>query len=278
MKSKNLNFKELHPFSVSVSYHNPYRFSASTEPPSHVHNQCEIYLNLTGDVSFIVEGHTYPISSGSVIITKPFEYHHCIYHDTLEHEHFCLLFSATGNEDVFDIFFNRKKGENNHIFLPADALTSIRKHFDALLSQDEESTIDTYYHFFKILQCIGSNYDAITQTQLDDIPQTLRAALKIIDERYSEPLTMSMLAQEIFVSVNTIERHFKKYLLTSPSEYIRTKRLAAAIKLLNHHTPISTVATQCGFPDTSNFIATFRRYFGTTPYKYMKTVLKKEIK
>ena len=47
---------------------------------SHIHNECEIYINLSGDVSFVVENKVYPIVPGSIIITRPGEYHHCVYH------------------------------------------------------------------------------------------------------------------------------------------------------------------------------------------------------
>lgn len=269
MKTQNLEFKGMRPFSMQVTYHNPHNFSLDQEPPSHVHNQCEIYLNLSGNVYFIVEGSVYPIAPGSVIITKPFEYHHCVYYDTNVHEHFCLMFSANGNEDLFKIFFDRQKGENNHIALPPAAFESVKNNLLLLLSS-ETSEIKRYLSFFKILCNIADNYAPKQSGASNDIPQNLKKAIHIVDTRFHEPLTVSMLAQETFLSVNTLERYFKKYLITSPSEYIRTKRLAAAVELINRQTPISVVAAQCGFPDTSNFCATFKRYFGTTPHKYMK--------
>ncbi len=274
MKIQNFEFKGMRPFSMQISYHNPHNFSSDQEPPSHVHNQCEIYLNLSGDVYFIVEGSVYPIAPGSVIITKPFEYHHCVYNKTNVHEHYCLMFSANGNEDLFGIFFDRQKGENNHIALPPSAFESVKNNLNLLL-QPDKSEVSKYYNFFKIMRTMEDNYAPGNSGGANNIPQNLKNAIQIVDTRFHEPLTVSMLAQETFLSVNTLERYFKKYLITSPSEYIRTKRLAAAVELINRQTPISVVAVQCGFPDTSNFCATFKRYFGTTPYKYMKNSLHK---
>ena len=49
------------------------------EIDAHTHEKCEIYINLTGDISFMVEGNVYPVKRGCAIITKPGEWHHCIY-------------------------------------------------------------------------------------------------------------------------------------------------------------------------------------------------------
>ena len=270
MAKNTITLGSIHEFCLELSYHNPHAFPPEKEPLSHIHTQCEIYFNLSGDVSFMVEGHTYPISSGNVIISRPLEYHHCIYHNTLEHEHFCLLFSCAENEDILDLFFHREKGQNNLIVLSKDKAHALKKHFEALLAAKKSDSADSYYHFFCILNILKHNTASDKENAAKTLPHPLQTVLAMIDERYAEPITVSMLAAAIFVSVNTLERYFKRYLLMSPSEYIKIRRLTVAVTLLQSRTPISSVALQCGFSDTSNFIAAFKRYFGTTPYQYMK--------
>ena len=59
----------------TISHMNKDATSPLNHNESHIHKECEIYINLSGDVSFEVENHIYPISRGSVIITRPYEYH-----------------------------------------------------------------------------------------------------------------------------------------------------------------------------------------------------------
>ena len=59
----------------------------------HFHNQYEIYLNLSGDVSFMVEGNVYPVTRGDMIVTKAYEYHNCIYRSDKPHKHYWILFA-----------------------------------------------------------------------------------------------------------------------------------------------------------------------------------------
>ena len=72
----------------------------------HIHDFYEIYINISGDVSFLVEDTLYSIKRGDMIITAPNEIHRCIYHSSCVHEHFCiwikeLPFTAYALKDEF---------------------------------------------------------------------------------------------------------------------------------------------------------------------------------
>lgn len=267
----NIFFGSLNPFNMTVTYNNPHNFSIEDEPTSHIHNGFEIYLNLSGNVSFVVENQTFPISRGNIIFTKPFEYHHCIYHDNKEHEHYCLQFFVDQSDELFSQLLNRDKGTDNFISLSEEKTKSIVKYFEKLINNDDLSPLDKYYYFLNILHIIQGNINDQVGTNNGSIPQPLIKALDIISKRYNEPITVNSISNEIFVSVNTLERHFKKYLNITPSEYIKRKRLSEAMGLMNSNASITQIASKCGFPDTSNFIQIFKRTFGITPYKYIKS-------
>ncbi|MBO5408283.1 MAG: AraC family transcriptional regulator [Clostridia bacterium] len=267
---KKLQFPSAPSFEFTIEYVNIPYFSERDEFPLHIHNTLEIYLNLSGKVSFMVENQTYPISRGSVIITKPFEYHHCIYHNHLQHEHYCIRISNCEELELLSQFINREKGKHNHIGLTEEQTLSLKKHLDILISMEKRSYIDQYYHFIRVLQIIGNNSATMESDYADNIPQNLKKVLNIISTQYASRLTVASLAAEIFVSVGTLERQFKKYLNTSPTEYIKRKRLAEAMRLLIQGISVSQVAYQCGFPDASNFIKVFKKNFGHPPYQYMK--------
>lgn len=260
----------LNNFSLSISHNDPHGFSVEREPQLHIHEYFEIYFNLSGDVSFVVENNTYSVSRGTIIITRPFEYHHCIFHSTLEHDHYCLHFSCVGNKNFLTPFIEREKGKNNCITLSNEATTAMINHFEKLMKPSETSEIDLVCHFLRILQIIQDNNLSNDADIPKIIPENLAKVLDIINTSYQHPISVATLAADIYVSINTLERYFKRYLNLSPTEYIKRKRLSAALTLLKNNTPVSSVASQCGFSDTSNFIQVFKRSFGKTPYQYLK--------
>lgn len=260
MKTNQISFGGINPFSFSVVHieeTDPYGRNAS-----HIHDQCEIYVNGSGDVSFMVEGQLYPVERGNAIITRPFEYHHCVYHSDTPHEHYWILFSAAGNEELLSPFFDRPAGAGNRI-IPAqpEKLLQICRRLT-----EERSPLEQYRDFF-ILIGLLKNGEVPVDTPL---PENLQQILGEINRNFTAPLQIEALAGEHFISVNTLERQFKTHLGVTPSEYLRQKRLAHAAALLREGVSVSSAAEQSGFADPSRFILYFKNRFGKTPLQYKK--------
>lgn len=265
MKNCTHHFDAIAPFSLSVCYNELYADSPENVFEPHVHEECEIYINLSGDVSFVVENNIYPVKPGDVIITHPFEYHHCVYHSNSLHRHFWILFSAAQNEYLFSSFFKRNAGENNHLELsPSDT--------DALLSlchQMAEEQVDPqkrYFTFFSIINLLQNA--APVQDHAATFPPDVTRALRYINDRLAEVLTARDIAAAAFVSVNTLERHFARHLQLAPMTYVKKKKLANAAKLLRQGFSVTDAATGSGFVSYSNFIALFKKAYGVTPLQY----------
>ena len=98
----NINFVMglVNPFFVNVSKMNVTASNAVRKTTPHIHEYCEIYVNVTGNVSFMIEKNLYSVKSGDIIITKPYEYHHCVYHDDSDHLHFWIMFSVDENPEL----------------------------------------------------------------------------------------------------------------------------------------------------------------------------------
>ena len=79
LRSKKIVLPETSRVELKANYVELSADSPLNQNDSHFHPECEIYINLSGSVAFEVENHVYPISRGSVIITRPYEYHRCIY-------------------------------------------------------------------------------------------------------------------------------------------------------------------------------------------------------
>ena len=105
MNKNHFTLREMTTIDFSISHTCIDSNSPLNTNESHFHEACEIYLNLSGNVLFEVENRIYPISRGSVIITSPYEYHHCIYRSNQPHEHYWITFSADHKESFLDLFF-----------------------------------------------------------------------------------------------------------------------------------------------------------------------------
>lgn len=267
MKQKELIFKKINQFPMKISYVDIDSTSPYNVFEDHIHSECEIYINLSGDVSFSVENSFYPIMPGNIIITRPFEYHHCVYHSNQRHRHFWLLFDVSGNEALFDIFFNRKAGTNN-LIIPDPAQTEEIICICNKLYGDTASECEKYFCFFSLINILtnANILNAPNNYGNDDIID----AINYINDNLSSSISVRELAKKCNVSVSTLERHFFSTYSISPSEYIKKKRLANAAKLLSGGISVSEAASRSGFSDCSKFIVTFKKKYGITPLKYKK--------
>ena len=240
---------------------------------SHIHKECEIYLNLSGDISFEVENHIYPIARGSVIVTRPYEYHHCICHTAALHEHYWLTFSAEESADFLQIFFSRRKGKNNLILLDEEQLQECCGLLEELLS-DRQDVLSRRIAFLQLLRLLGEGKREHSIGETGKMPPDVMRALNYMEEHLTEETDVGAIARAASVSINTLEKHFKDSLSLSPIAVLRKKRLIASMEHLRNGNSITEAALQSGFSDHSNYIQLFRKQFGITPLQYKKKIEK----
>lgn len=270
MATQKIHFTGLRSFSLRVNYEEIKTHEEEEHFDSHTHPYCEIYLNLSGDVMFMVENRVYPITVGSVILTRPNEFHHCIYNSFSEvHRHFCIQFSADGNERLLPRFFDRPLGDANLIALRAEEQREAER-ICRLLLDAECSELERYGAFFRLLALLELPHPddgAVSETPL---PSDVRIALDYIQTHLSAPLSVTEIAAEAHVSVNTLERHFLSSMKVAPSEFLKERRLAVAQALLREGKSVMEACEGSGFSDYSHFIALFRKRFGVTPLRYKR--------
>jgi AraC-like DNA-binding protein len=264
-------FKGIKPFNFMISYSESNGIADAVNIDSHSHNECEIYINVSGDVSFMVENIIYPVEPGSVIITRPNEFHHCLYNSSVtDHRHFWILFSPEGNEEILDVFFNRASGSGNLISLTSNLFKKVKELCFELI---DEKTDDFKRHLcFLELINIFKEGDFQKISPLDsDIPADTLFALNFIQTNLSSNITVAEIAKAAHVSINTLERHFLSTVNMTPSEFIKRRRLALSQSLLRDGHSVQDAAIESGFTDYSRFISVFKEHFGTTPLQFKKS-------
>lgn len=269
MKSKSFTLPATSEINFSITHNILDNTSFLNHNESHIHKECEIYINLSGNVSFEVENHIYPISRGSVIITRPFEYHHCIYHSEVPHDHYWITFSAKEEEVFLNMFFNRSLGEENLIVLSEEQLEKCKIAMDKLLGEENESLLRRI-ELYKLFKILNESKLAINSYYTDKMPQYISAALCFMDEHLTEDIEIKTISDFCNVSINTLERHFKKHLGITPFAMLRKKKLIFSMNFLRNGESVTDAAIKSGFCDYSNYIQLFRKQFGFTPLQYKK--------
>ena len=243
-----------------------------THDEQHIHDYYECYVNLAGDVSFLVENTLYPIRRGDVIITAPNEIHRCVYHNDCVHEHFCIWikdipFSSESLKEEFE--------KNKLVVLPKEEKQNLIDHCFSLYkscTDDNQSRFRAISSFFEILDLICTKRKNVTYIQ--ELPENFSKIIDYIACNFTNPnCSTSTICKNFYTSKSTLCRHFQHFFQMTPSDFIESKRLSEAKKLLSSGASVQDACINSGFSNCSYFILRFRKKFDITPAKYQKDFL-----
>ncbi len=269
----NFIMEPVHPFFVNVSKINVTMSNAERKTTPHIHEYCEIYVNLTGNVSFVIEKNIYSVQPGDIILTKPYEYHHCVYHDDSDHLHFWIIFSVDENPELFKFLTEKKSGHRNHIRLSEETRQKFLANCEKLVENNSENKLSSMAIFFKILAYIEEGMEKYKVSNHNvSLPKNLKDILDYINKNFASIHTINEVSEKFYISISTLERHFKKYLSMTPKRYLEDKKLQNACLLLRQNVSVTDACFESGFDDYSHFITIFKKKFDVTPLKYKKSL------
>jgi len=232
--------------------------------PLHLHPYWEIYLHLSDEGSFLVNGHLYSLKKGDVILTATKDLHMRVVSYPIEQENYCLWLDIPESSPIAEALRNLSTP-----YIQPDA-----KHLSKLcflLSEIEKTleTNDTLYLSSLILQAVCTLRDTAITSEYRSAPSPLfQQILNDINENCTDIRNVKHLCERHYTSPSTLNRLFQKHLHLSPHALLRSHKLAAAAKLLENGESVMSACLHAGFSDCSHFIVLFKRKFGVTPRQY----------
>ena len=242
-----------------------------TEP--HIHSGIEFYINLMGDVSFLVDNHLHPVQSGDIIISLPNIVHHCIYHNTTRHEHFCLWVDVLEDSPILD--FTKDPNFRPRVTFNEQTRNTALELLAKIRDLGENDTPKnlllktTYLLDFLSLFVTGANF---AKDMHSETPEIFQDILKYCDQHARFIHSIKEVADAFFISPATLNRYFRKYVQISPKEFLESKKLSIAKIILANGGSVTTAGEDAGFFDTSHFISAFKKKFGETPLQYKRHI------
>ena len=265
-KETRLKIPQVNAFDFRVKYSATDRKRHHYEITLHTHRELEIYINLSGDVSFLVGNTLYPLSRGDVIIARPGEYHHCVYRSDREHQLYWILFDSEANRGLLDVL----QGDFTENFISPDGhdreeLLELCR----LLQEGNPTEEEKIYAFLRMFAILKANRNT-GKISREEMPEELGKIVAYIHDNICGELLVAELAKVFYISQSTLERMFKAHLDITPLEFIRRKKLALAAELLRKGDSVLEAGTAVGYNDSSYFIRLFRQHYGCSPLQYKK--------
>ena len=254
----------------SAFYGKPYFDLGNTEiDDSHIHSCFEIYINVSGSVSFLHGSTVSDITYGDAVISHPSDVHHCIYNESCMHEHFCIW--LTGG------FVEKFLTENNlrgRIRLSSEDKEKLIFIATKLCSKNSSEFLKTTY-LFELIALLSKKDGTTSDLENNYLPDKLREILSYIDANYLTILNSEEICKRFYISQSTLNRNFKKFVGISVGDLIEAKRLSHAERLIRNGASVTDACYLSGFNDCSRFIIKFKQKFLKTPLKYRQELANK---
>lgn len=259
-----------------------YRDAYMKEVALHHHDFYEVYFFTTGKLQYIVEGRTYDLKPGDILLIRPMELHQPMFYDRqapyertvlwIHRRYMERLCAQCGNLDA--CFQTSTPGRTN-LLRPERAEREMLQHQLEMVGYEQGSDAsfkDLSAQTYLIQLLIQLNRVA-KRTARDPEPgavseSTVYSVLLYINGHYAEDLPLDELAKQFFVSKYHLSREFKRLFGISVHRYQTQKRLAVARQLMLEGTAISEAYQRCGFGDYSSFYRAFKTEYQISPKEF----------
>jgi len=249
----------------------------------HDHDFTEITYILSGKGQYYVEGTTYNVKAGDLIICNAGVHHHNIVTD--EKEPTVEFFVGFTDYHLKDLPPNTMDIKNNCYLVHTDTelRQSLSKLCYAMLAENETNQVGKYFmlksYLIQFLLLIirqnsepqpkqeGYNFDTHYKSYV------VNQIVTYLDAHYNEKISLDRIAQNMYLSPVYISKIFKEETGESPINYLIKIRLEKAKDMLTAQNPdsIKKIANDVGYDDAYHFSKLFKKYYGISPLYYRKT-------
>ena len=240
----------------------------------HLHSQYEIYYNISGARGFMLNGNFFECTERDMIIIPNVQAHKVIVNKNTEYER-CIINVAP---NVFELIEILCRSQNIFSWITNDSNTakavnlsedehkefmSLVFEYNEIKEKDGLSELKTFLNIILFLKKVFANPQK--KDMLDENKLSYSDRVMNIIEHNFKTITVSEIADRIFVNEDYINRLFKEETGQTIVNYLIKRKLAEAKKYIYLGKSVKDACILSGFRDYSNFLRMFKKYEGYCP-------------
>lgn len=256
---ENYKISKLHKSAPDVTVENNLVFSFHT----HAHSFCEMTLYEPFDGEIVINNKTYNPSSAVATLILPSDFHKIYVYKKQTAKYIKISFNI-------GLLGNDLAVSNSIILQGLDQNCFLYMLFKEILNAPKNSTFQKHL--------IRTAAFTLSEKGVNILPfkdvggnQYTKRAVEIINESFSEEITLRTVASQLSISSQYLSTVFKNSIGLNFSTYLNDIRLHRASELLvETHESITYICEVCGYRNLSHFLRCFKNKFGCSPTVYRK--------
>lgn len=236
----------------------------------HLHDTYEILYVAGGRGRYIIEGNTYAMRSGTLILVSPYTYHSVEIDPGVPYARFIINFSPSAMPEIAKIMEEFDLCEGGLFYTAASLSPSLSSVFEKLevLATLPKSHHATYAQL--ILSEILILLSTADTTKAEESEALGARVIKYLNTHIEKDMSLDKIAGHFFVSKYYLCRAFKRHNGISIHGYLTQKRVMYAKQLMESGETASGAAYRVGFGDYSAFYRACLKVTGHSPLAIQK--------
>ena len=247
----------------------------------HQHPFYELFFLLDGNVDYTIEGKTYKLRPGDILLTNSLDIHRPEIYPGKTYERIVLWLEdrffdriRANGDDLAACFADAARKDYRRI-RPDQARLLRMRTLCKQISQTQESqalgsrTLVCAYLFeflVEVCRCYFDASDSFQEEVTED--EKINGILDYINRNISSDLSLDKISSEFYISKFYLSKQFKYFTGMSLYQYIIKKRVTISRDMLRNGASVTDACMACGFNDYSNYLKAFKREFGCNPSKF----------
>lgn len=233
----------------------------------HMHDTYEILYVMHGRGRYIIEGNTYEMRSGSLILVSPYVYHSVEIDPAVPYERCVINFDPSHLPEVAKTLESFDMQEGSLFYTAASVTAALPPVFEKI---GQLSSLPSEHHaaYAKlILEEILILLSTADTSKAEECEVLGARVIKYLNRRFEieKNLSLDAIAGHFFVSKYYLCRAFKKHNGISVHGYLTQKRVMYARQLMEAGETASGAAYRVGFGDYSAFYRAYKKVMGRSP-------------
>lgn len=223
----------------------------------------------TGCGKITIENMDFELKEGEGILIAPF-IPHTYSRKTEGWTTSFATFEGTLSQDIHKIIGNQQT-----LFIHANQGRYYKNWIDQIINAHISQQLDAIHLSIECYNFLMHFSTVYKVNKLHGHPlykQYVEPVIKEIETKYSEPITVQILASFVYISPQYLSRLFHRFTGCSVYTYLTNYRMNKAKELLvsNLYLEIQQINYRVGYHDVSHFIAAFKKNTGYTPFEFRK--------
>lgn len=234
----------------------------------------ELLYIMNGNGQYMVDGRTYVVQQGSLIVCNAGIMHGEAPHWKNNMLSYCCVLRGISLPNLPQN--NLYSPSCNPVFFLSDD-RSIFQHVLLALYESSLQPAASYINNLLANALLNITYIKICNRQLSDPgmqenhEEFIQNIIQFLDEHYMEPLTLAELGAKFHISQHYLSHIFKEEIGIAPIKYLMQRKIGESQNLLmNTELPLSVISDMLSFNDSAHFSRMFKKYVGLTPSEYRR--------